>query len=151
MCVLPDCYHEGIRLMSSVSNNIDSNKELQKRNTAISQSEETWLKERESELEWLSGFSEAESMFYISTTGALSFKIKLHWDDRQTLVYIKDLLSGLVNREVGVIVDSKNHHESYYIIAKFQDILEILIPIFSKYYFTTSKFLDFQDLRQQLK
>lgn len=147
MCVLPDCYHEGIRLMSSVSNNIDSNKELQKRNTAISQSEETWLKERESELEWLSGFSEAESMFYISTTGALSFKIKLHWDDRQTLVYIKDLLSGLVNREVGVIVDSKNHHESYYIIAKFQDILEILIPIFSKYYFTTSKFLDFQDFK----
>jgi len=133
--------------MSSVSNNIDSNKELQKRNTAISQSEETWLKERESELEWLSGFSEAESMFYISTTGALSFKIKLHWDDRQTLVYIKDLLSGLVNREVGVIVDSKNHHESYYIIAKFQDILEILIPIFSKYYFTTSKFLDFQDFK----
>jgi hypothetical protein len=53
----------------------------------------------------------------------------------------------LVNREVGVIVDSKNLHESYYIIAKFPDILEILIPIFSKYYFTTSKFLDFQDLK----
>ena len=53
----------------------------------------------------------------------------------------------MVNREVGVIVDSKNLHESYYIIAKFPDILEILIPIFSKYYFTTSKFLDFQDLK----
>lgn len=52
-------------------------------------------------------------MFYISTTGALFFKIKLHWDDRQTLEYIKNLLSGLVNREVGVIVDSKNLHESY--------------------------------------
>jgi hypothetical protein len=83
-----------------------------------------------------SGLSEAESMFYISTTGALSFKIKLHWDDRQTLEYIQNLLSGLVNREVGVIVDSKNLHESYYIIAKFQDILEIPIPIFSKYYLT---------------
>ena len=117
------------------------------RNVAINQPEETWLKERESELEWLSGFSEAESMFYISTTGALSFKIKLHWDDRQTLEHIKNLFSGLVNREVGVIVDSKNLHESYYIIAKFPDILEILIPIFSKYYFTTSKLLDFQDLK----
>jgi len=53
----------------------------------------------------------------------------------------------LVNREVGVIVDSKNLHESYYTIAKFQDILEILIPIFSKYYLTTSKFLDFQDFK----
>ncbi len=142
MCVLPDCYHEGIELMS-----VSINKVWQKRNTAINHPEETWLKEREFELEWFSGFSEAESMFFISTTGALSFKIKLHWDDRQTLEYIKNLLSGLVNREVGVIVDSKNLHESYYIIAKFQDILEILIPIFSKYYFTTSKFLDFQDFK----
>lgn len=139
---MPDCYHEGIELMS-----VCINKVWQKRNTVINQPEEILLKGRESELEWFSGFSEAESMFYISTTGALSFKIKLHWDDRQTLEYIKNLLSGLVNREVGVIVDSKNLHESYYIIAKFQDILEILIPIFSKYYFTTSKFLDFQDFK----
>ena len=119
-------------------------RDRQEENIAINQTEETWLKERELELEWFCGFSEAESMFYISTTGALSFKIKLHWDDRQTLEYIKNLLSELVNREVGVIVDSKNLHESYYIIAKFQDILEVLIPIFSKYYLTTSKYLDFQ-------
>ena len=142
MYVLPGCYHEGIGLMFVCINEV-----WQIRNTAINQAEETWLKERESELEWLCGFAEAESMFYISTTGALSFRIKLHWDDRQTLEYIKNLLSGLVNREVGGIVDSKNHHESYYIIAKFQDILEILIPLFSKYYFTTSKFLDFQDFK----
>ena len=101
-------------------------RDRQEENIAINQTEETWLKERELELEWFCGFSEAESMFYISTTGALSFKIKLHWDDRQTLEYIKNLLSELVNREVGVIVDSKNLHESYYIIAKFQDILEVL-------------------------
>lgn len=139
MYVFPDCDHEGLELMS-----VSLNKVLQKQNTNINQPEVTWLKERELELDWFSGFSEAESVFYISTTGALSFKIKLHWDDRQTLVYIKNLLSGLVNRERGVIVDSKNQHESYYIIAKFIDILEILIPLFSKYYFTTSKFLDFQ-------
>lgn len=126
---------------------VSVNKVWQKQNTVINQPEETWLKKREFELEWFSGFSEAESMFYISTTGALSFKIKLHWDDRQTLEYIQNLLSGLVNREIGIIVDSKNLHESYYMIAKFQDILEILVPIFSKYYFTTSKFLDFQDFR----
>ena len=118
---------------------VSINKVWEKQNTNIKQPEESRFKERESELDWLSGFSEAESMFYISTTGALSFKIKLHWDDRETLVYIKTLLSGLANREVGVIVDSKNQHESYYIVAKFIDILEILIPLFSKYYFTTSK------------
>ena len=142
MYVLPECYHEGFYIMS-----VYIIKKIQERNTAINNTEETWLKVREDELEWLSGFSEAESMFYISTTGAISFKIKLHWDDRQTLEYIKNLLSELVNREVGVIVDSKNQHESYYIISKFQDILEVLIPIFSKYYLTTSKFLDFQDFK----
>ena len=142
MYVLPDGYGEGIELMSVYISTV-----RQELNTVINQTEETWLKEREFELEWFSGFSEAESMFFISTTGALSFKIKLHWDDRQTLEYIKNLLSRLVNREVGVIVDSKNLDESYYTIAKFQDILEILIPIFSKYYHTTSKFLDFQDFK----
>jgi hypothetical protein len=32
-------------------------------------------------------------------------------------------------------------------LANFKDIQEILIPIFSKYYFTTSKYLDFQDFK----
>ena len=62
-------------------------------------------------------------------------------------MYIKILLSELAKREVGIIVDSKVDHESYYTISKFQDILEIIIPIFSTYYFTTSKFLDFQDFK----
>jgi hypothetical protein len=53
----------------------------------------------------------------------------------------------LANREIGNIVDSKNQHESYFTISKFQDIQEILIPIFSLYYFTSSKYLDFQDFK----
>lgn len=142
MYVLPDCCYEGIELMS-----VPISKIRQERNTTITRAEETWLKKKEFELEWFCGFDEAESMFFISTTGALSFRIKLHTDDRQALEYIKNLLSGLVNREVGVIGDSKNFFESYYTISKFQDILEILIPIFSKYYFTTSKFWDFQDFK----
>lgn len=104
-----------------------------------------YLEEREQELEWLVGFSEAESMFSISKLGALSFKIKLHWDDRQTLLYIQSLLSELAGRVVGVIVDSKDKHESYFIVAKFKDIQDIIIPIFTKYHFTTSKYLDFID------
>ena len=62
-------------------------------------------------------------------------------------MYIKILLSELAKREVGIIVDSKVDHESYYTISKFQDILDIIIPIFTTYYFTTSKFLDFQDFK----
>ena len=95
------------------------------------------LKNKKNELEWLCGFSEAESLFFVSSSGDLSFRIKLHGDDKQSLVYIKNLLSELANPQVGVIVDSKNQHESYYSVNKFQDIQEILIPIFSTYYFVS--------------
>ena len=87
-------------------------------------------------------------MFYISKTGALSFRIKLHEDDKGALEYIKNLLSELANREVGVIVDSKNSHESYFLVSKYQDLYEIVIPVLSKYFFTTSKYLDFQEFKK---
>lgn len=86
-------------------------------------------------------------MFFISKKGDLKFKIKLHCDDRQTLVYIQKLLSRLANRPIGVIVDSKTYHESYYSVDKIQDIVEIINPIFTKYHFTTSKYLDFIDFK----
>ena len=63
MWVLPNCDYEGLELMS-----VSINKVWQKQNTNINQLSETLLKERELELDWLSGFSEAESMFYKSTT-----------------------------------------------------------------------------------
>jgi hypothetical protein len=53
----------------------------------------------------------------------------------------------LANRIIGVIVDSKNYHESYYSVDKLQDIIEIINPIFTKYHFTTSKYLDFIDFK----
>lgn len=105
------------------------------------------LNSEEKELEWLSGFSEAESSFNISKKAHLKFKIKLHCDDRETLVYIQKLLTRLANRKIGVIIDSKNYHESYYSVDKLQDIIEIINPIFTKYHFTTSKYLDFFDFK----
>lgn len=61
-------------------------------------------------------------LIFISSKGDLYFRIKLHWDDKQSLVYIQNLLSELAKREIGVIVDSKNKHESYYSVNKFRDI-----------------------------
>lgn len=84
-------------------------------------------------------------MFFITKLGALSLRIKLHRDDRQTLVYIKNLISSLAGRDIGVIVDSKDNQDSYFTVAKFKDIQEIIIPIFKRYHFTTSKYLDFKD------
>lgn len=133
--MLPEGYHENIQLYHLYSPLL------------FNSLPEDILKKKVKELEWLCGFSEAESMFFISSTGALSFRIKLHWDDKGCLVYIKNLLVELVGRNVGVIVDSKNKHESYFTLANFKDIQEILIPIFSTYYFTTSKYLDFQDFK----
>lgn len=173
---MPDCYYEGLQLViresyfglappvvdiiflyinnqvlfsNSLSKNIISNSSNKTSlDGLLVNIPEEILNKRELELEWLSGFSEAEAMFYISTSGALSFKIKLHWDDRETLEYIRNLLSELANREIGIIVDSKDLHESYYNISKFKDLYEIIIPIFSKYYFSTSKYFDFQDFKK---
>lgn len=108
--------------------------------------EENLNKEKE-ELEWLCGFAEAESMFFISKTGAFNFKIKLHYDDRDTLLYIKKLLSIIANRDIGVIIDSANKHESYLTVDRFKDIYEVIIPIFTTYYFTTTKYWDFLDFK----
>lgn len=127
------------------SNTYDNNTKLADFFIKIS---DEMLNKRKLELEWLSGFVEAEGMFYVSTSGVLSFKIKLHWDDRETLKYIQDLLSELANRKVGVIIDSKDLHESYYSVSKFKDLYEIIIPIFSKYCFSTSKYFDFIDFKK---
>lgn len=135
MYVLPEGYHENTQLYLLSSPFL------------FNSLSEDVLKKKANDLEWFCGFSEAESMFFISSTGALSFRIKLHWDDKGSLVYIKNGLGELVGRDVGVIVDSKNDHPSYFTVAKFKDIKEILIPIFSTYYFTTSKYLDFQDFK----
>lgn len=126
---------------------IEANCLLTKNQTKCPILTEEILNNHKNELEWLSGFAEAESVFYISKTGTFTFRIKLHYDDRNTLVYIQNLLSKLAKREVGVMVDSKNQHESYYSISKFKDIIGVIIPIFSYFHFTTSKYLDFCDFK----
>lgn len=68
--------------------------------------------------------------------------------DSCAATFIQDLLSKLANRKVGVIVDSKSSDDSYYSVDKFQDIVEIIIPIFTKFYFTTTKYLDFNDFKK---
>jgi hypothetical protein len=132
----------GVVTFSSEANNL-----LVKNPTQCPILPEEILNKYLNDLEWLSGFAEAESVFSVSKTGTLTFRIKLHYDDRETLVYIKNLLSKLAERELGVIVDSKDQHESYYSVSKFQDIVGVIIPIFSLYYFTTSKYFDFRDFK----
>lgn len=101
------------------------------------------LTSEKNRLEWFVGFTEAEGMFSISKECNLSLRINLHSDDLISLKYIKSLLSELANREIGSIVESKRVSESYYHIGKLKDIYEILIPIFTEYFMTTSKHLDF--------
>ena len=132
----------GVLTFSSEANNL-----LAKKPTQCPILPEEILNKYLNDLEWLSGFAEAESVFSISKTGTLTFRIKLHYDDRKALVYIKNLLSKLAERELGVIVDSKDQHESYYSVSKFQDIVGVIIPIFSLYHFTTSKYFDFRDFK----
>jgi hypothetical protein len=74
-----EVYLKGISCSVDGNNGVTLNgtsKTLQ--NTQDNFSNKIRLEEREQELEWFVGFSEAESMFFISKLGALSFKIKLH-------------------------------------------------------------------------
>jgi hypothetical protein len=77
---------------------IEANGLLTKNQTKWPILTEEILNNHKNELEWLSGFAEAESVFYISKTGTFTFRIKLHYDDRNTLVYIQNLLSKLAKR-----------------------------------------------------
>lgn len=78
---------------------IEANGLLAKNQTKCPILTEEILNNHKNELEWLSGFAEAESVFYISKTGTFTFRIKLHYDDRNTLVYFQNLLSKLAKRE----------------------------------------------------
>lgn len=79
------------------------------------------------------GFSEAESNFYISTKGHLTFKIKLHIDDLATLIFNQEMLSKFCNRKVGVLRVLKTENACRLEISSLRDIIEVVIPAHPKY------------------
>lgn len=99
-------------------------------------------------LEWFVGFTDAEGCFSISSLKfvnhiTLKFLIELHRDDVEILNRISETLAiGNVN----IKGDS-----AIFVVAKFEDIINVLIPIFLKFPLKTTKYLDFTCFLQAIE
>ena len=108
-------------------------------------------------LQWFVGFSDAESSFMISLKNNspstslppkgvgeahFIFRITLHIDDCAVLFTIRERL--------GIGVVSIRNQTCTYSVHSFQNIINVLLPIFDKYPLLTLKQLDYSDWRKAI-
>lgn len=91
-------------------------------------------------IEWFVGFTDAEGCFYISSlknVNYVTFKfiIELHKDDIEILYKICEIL--------GIGKVSISGDSARFTVNKFEEIVNVLIPIFQKFPLQTTKYLDF--------
>lgn len=108
--------------------------------------EDNVLKNVSSEfLYWFSGFTDAEGNFLISIDRQyvrFRFKISLHIDDVEVLNTIKS------NLNVGTVTLENSRNRCSYIIQNYEEIKNIICPIFNAFPLHTSKKLDFENFSQ---
>jgi hypothetical protein len=108
--------------------------------------EDNLLKNVSSEfLYWFSGFTDAEGNFLISIDrqyARFRFKISLHIDDVEVLNAIKS------NLNVGTVTLESSRNRCSYIIQNYEEIKNIICPIFNAFSLHTSKRLDFENFSQ---
>lgn len=108
--------------------------------------EDNLLKNVSSEfLYWFSGFTDAEGNFLISIDRQyvrFRFKISLHIDDVEVLNTIKS------NLNVGTVTLESSRNRCSYIIQNYEEIKNIICPIFNAFPLHTSKRLDFENFAQ---
>ena len=96
-------------------------------------------------LYWFSGFTDAEGNFLISIDRQyvrFRFKISLHIDDVEVLNTIKS------NLNVGTVTLESSRNRCSYIIQDYEEIKNIICPIFNAFPLHTSKRLDFENFAQ---
>lgn len=91
-------------------------------------------------IQWFVGFTDAEGNFSIvPRKGWMSvsfrFTIEVHKDDLPVLQKISETLG------IGNIIVNKD--SASFVVNKFKDLLDIIIPIFQEFPLQTSKYLDF--------
>ena len=110
--------------------------------------EDNLLKNVSSEfLYWFSGFTDAEGNFLISIDRQyvrFRFKISLHIDDVEVLNTIKS------NLNVGTVTLESSRNRCSYIIQNYEEIINIICPIFNAFPLHTSKRLDFENFSQAI-
>jgi hypothetical protein len=103
-------------------------------------------------LHWLAGFTDGEGSFSINITNSKSkknkdfnkyinfrFRIRLHIDDVDVLYKIQNKLG------IGKVFLQKGISECIFVVSKFEDIKNIIIPIFNFTNLYTSKSIDFKN------
>jgi hypothetical protein len=96
-------------------------------------------------LYWFSGFTDAEGNFLISIDRQyvrFRFKISLHIDDVEVLNTIKS------NLNVGTVTLESSRNRCSYIIQDYEEIKNVICPIFKAFPLHTSKRLDFENFFQ---
>lgn len=110
--------------------------------------EDNLLKNVSSEfLYWFSGFTDAEGNFLISIDRQyvrFRFKISLHIDDVEVLNTIKS------NLNVGTVTLESSRNRCSYIIQNYEEIKNVICPIFNAFPLHTSKRLDFENFSQAI-
>jgi hypothetical protein len=108
--------------------------------------EDNLLKNVSSEfLYGFSGFTDAEGNFLISIDRQyvrFRFKISLHIDDVEVLNTIKS------NLNVGTVTLESSRNSCSYVIQNYEEIKNVICPIFNAFPLHTSKRLDFENFSQ---
>lgn len=129
-----------------------SQKSYQKKNKVANRKHYSTQVNNEKFLRWFTGFSDAEGNFniiiYKDKLGNISsvsfrFKIELHVDDKNALIYIKKILN--MGNDIAIY-----DHSCRFTVTHPKDIYK-LIEIFDKYNLNTTKYLDYLDFKKAFK
>lgn len=98
-------------------------------------------------LRWLVGFIDAEGCFMVlvkNSTVSFMLRIELHKDDAGVLYKIKEMLG------VGNIQFNRSRDSVLFYVAKFEDIVGVILPIFEEFPLQTTKYLDFKSFKEAI-
>jgi LAGLIDADG endonuclease len=97
---------------------------------------------------WLAGFIAAEGCFFISifkATTKIGMQVKLKFILVQHMRDFALIDNILIKLNCGVLYKKLKSNQVHFVVTKFSDITEKIIPLFKKYWILGIKHKDFED------